>query len=42
MMPSSVMIRRIGNPEQGTHSNPKCACFRARNDGIIRVYQTLI
>ena len=42
MMPSFTMIKRISNPEQGTHSNPRCVCFRAWNDGFTGDDQALI
>ena len=34
MRPSFTAIMRISNPEQGTHSDPGCVCFRAWNDGF--------
>lgn len=42
MMPSSIVLYRIANPEQGTHSNSRCVCFRAWNDGFTGDGQALI
>ena len=32
MMPSSIVLYRIANPVQGTHSNLRCVCFHAWNE----------
>ena len=42
MMPSFPMIMSITYLEHTTHSNLRCDCFCARNEGIIRADQALI